>query len=119
MFLSIAMPVAASAQTLEQDEFGRRVIPEIVALSDNEAIPDEIHKTYDSRFIGESVVYRIAKSRTTSRYSAVAFNALTNAQLHDYFSLRDFRPIDLEKRGISNIFQVEKKIPVSPGRQER
>ncbi len=97
------------AQDSSFDKFGRRVIPEIVKLSDDKRIPENVYKENDSRSIGESIVSRVAATRTASRYSAVPFNAFKNAQLHYYFSFQDLKPADLSRRGILNIFQVEEK----------
>ena len=45
------------------DEAGRALIPEIMALSDGEGIPDDIYKKYSTRLIAESVVARLARDR--------------------------------------------------------
>lgn len=122
LFLSFSIAYEPlKAQSLSHDEFGRAVIPEIVSLAENQTIPEDVYKKNDSRSIGESIVYRINKTRTSSRYTAVPFNAFKNAQLHYYFSFQNFKPADLEKRGILNIFQVTEKDPYNTkfARQER
>ena len=109
LFLFTILPL--NAQEFLHDNFGRALIPEIIELPDEGVIPEKVYFENDSRSIGESIVFRVSQNRTTSKYSAVPFNAANEAQLHFYFSFQDIKPEDIARRGIINIFQVTKKDP--------
>jgi hypothetical protein len=97
---------SAFSQALGRDPFGRVLIPAIINLKNGDSISDEVFDKYDSRSIGESIVYRISKTRKKSRYIGTPFNAFQDAEIHYYFSFQELTPNQIFTDGILNIFQV-------------